>query len=429
MNAGRRADVRVPQLAAVRTERRPVHRYDNDHAVVVRARLGASTSRPSLPTCRPSSPRCRHQLRHRFDGLDLPNQFPTTKPTALAFVYQSGPNAPMVGKLMFVTNTTFLGADIILYNQDGIIAAPDPVNVGPSNNRWLLSWTVPVAGQISAGRGRDRRLQRGAAVRTGPHPARLDVPAAGQYDRQPQLRSGDDALEVERRPVQPGAGDRQRPLRPHGRHRDWSPTPCRRASARTADEGWTIHLTARGDGELKIGLLSPGPLPTTPTVVDWGPTEERWNLSTSWVTIRTLRELYDVSYAALRLETTGTYIDIDRVCVEPGWLPANLNDWPYFDGDSLYGALDDYSWYGNKDRTAGTPTRAHTDVLLLVQPPSCRHRAPVPVVRPRRHRAGIGVHRRGGRRSGHGVLLGACGYAGLSPPRRALPQRPAGCGA
>ena len=46
-------------------------------------------------------------------------------------------------------------------------------------------------------------------------------------------------------------------------------------------------------------------------------------------------------------------------CVEPGWLPANYNDWPYFDGDSTYGALDDYSWYGDKERSAGTPSRAH----------------------------------------------------------------------
>ena len=84
-----------------------------------------------------------------------------------------------------------------------------------------------------------------------------------------------------------------------------------------------------------------------------------WTLTNSWLSFRTLRRLYDVSYAALRLETNGTFLDIDRVCVEPGWLPANFNDWPYFDGDSSYGALDDYSWYGNKDRTAGTPTRAH----------------------------------------------------------------------
>jgi hypothetical protein len=27
-------------------------------------------------------------------------------------------------------------------------------------------------------------------------------------------------------------------------------------------------------------------------------------------------------------------------------MPANNNDWPYFDGDSEYGAREDFSWYG-----------------------------------------------------------------------------------
>ena len=89
------------------------------------------------------------------NAFDLPNDFAplSTKSAALAFVYQSGPNAGMVGKLMFVTNTIFSGGDAILYHQDGIIPAPDTVNIGPSNNRWLMSWTMAQAGQGSVGEG------------------------------------------------------------------------------------------------------------------------------------------------------------------------------------------------------------------------------------------------------------------------------------
>ena len=295
---------------------------------------------------------------------DFPNNFPPTKPMALAFVYQSGPNAGMVGKLMFATNSTFLGSDIILYNQDGIIAAPDPVNVGPSNNRWLMSWTVipavvspPAPAQISAGEG-ELVVSKGVPpfepARTQHvwmYPQRINMIANPSFEAGTTHWKSSGALTR----LSPGIDSA---FYGHmvGTVMESNTWPTRIRKDRS--EGWTIHLTARGDGELKIGLLS-WPATYDETVVDWGPTQEVWDLNPSWVTVRTLRKLYDVSYAALRLETNGTFIDVDRICVEPGWLPANLNDWPYFDGDSLYGALDDYSWYGNKDRTAGTPTRAH----------------------------------------------------------------------
>ena len=46
------------------------------------------------------------------------------------------------------------------------------------------------------------------------------------------------------------------------------------------------------------------------------------------------------------MEVQGTSLTLDRVLVEHG----HLMDWEYFDGNTKYGARDDYSWYGGQSR-------------------------------------------------------------------------------
>lgn len=110
------------------------------------------------------------------------------------------------------------------------------------------------------------------------------------------------------------------------------------------ETGWTIQMRVRSDAEVKIGFIT-WTADFTVTASDWGHPEEVWLPNNGWLSVRTCRGSGEASTGMLRVETQGTYIDLDLVCVEPGTMPANYSDWPYFDGDSLYGARNDYSWY------------------------------------------------------------------------------------
>lgn len=129
---------------------------------------------------------------------------------------------------------------------------------------------------------------------------------------------------------------------------------------RRREEGLTMQLQARGAGILKIGLIA-WEADYRISGADWGketlrPKEKTvsWLLGGSGFThIRTLRYFGEAVAGMLRLEfkpydnsiTTGV-LDVDQVCVEPGIMPGNFNDWPYFDGATTYGARQDFSWYG-----------------------------------------------------------------------------------
>ena len=103
-------------------------------------------------------------------------------------------------------------------------------------------------------------------------------------------------------------------------------------------------MRVRSDKEVKVGLLTwDGDF--VGTAADWGNPEEVWLPNGGWLPIRTCRRIGEVSTGMLRVEGQGTYIDLDTVCVEFGTLPHNFGDWPYFDGDNLYGASHDFSWY------------------------------------------------------------------------------------
>lgn len=293
--------------------------------------------------------------------FDLPSNFPDTKVAAISFVYQTGPDASMVGKLMFTTDTLFREEPVILYNQDGIIPAPDTVNVGPTNNRWLMFWNVPTTGPINADEG-EIVLSKGTplfeAARTQHvwmYPQRVNMIANPSFEAGVTHWKKSGALTQVSGGIDSAFYGHATGTSPIVLESNIFPVLIRK----NMDEGWTVHITARGTGEMKIGLLS-WSATYDETAVDWGPDEETWTLSsTSWLSFRTLRRAFDVSTAALRLETTGTFLDVDRICCEPGFHPGNYEDWPYFDGDSRYGALDDFSWYGDTNRPTGTASRAH----------------------------------------------------------------------
>ena len=107
---------------------------------------------------------------------------------------------------------------------------------------------------------------------------------------------------------------------------------------------WTVRLLAKGNGTLKVGLLA-WPVEYGETDVDWGGDEE-WELSPdSYLAITALRSVPEIYEGQIRLELDGTELTIDQVIAEPGF----LLDWDYFDGDTTYGARDDFSWYGGEN--------------------------------------------------------------------------------
>jgi hypothetical protein len=108
---------------------------------------------------------------------------------------------------------------------------------------------------------------------------------------------------------------------------------------------WSFQLLARGDGNIRVGLLF---WTTTcdQVYVDWGPQDgtgaytEVFALSGNFRLIRGFRMAPEARMVELRIETDGTTIDVDEVCLEPGIVSRD-----YFDGDSTYGIEGDFSWY------------------------------------------------------------------------------------
>ena len=107
---------------------------------------------------------------------------------------------------------------------------------------------------------------------------------------------------------------------------------------------WTVQVFAKGPGRLRIGIVS-WSADYTETVVDWG-VEEEWDLPPEgYGHIYALRQAPQPHEAQLRLELEGADLTLDKVLVENDF----LLDWPYFDGDTTYGARDDFIWYGGEN--------------------------------------------------------------------------------
>ena len=90
---------------------------------------------------------------------------------------------------------------------------------------------------------------------------------------------------------------------------------------------------------------------TSPTPsVDWGDNEE-WDIPPSgWLHLYALRHSDENVWGLVRIECDGDEMHLDNMLCEPDWLTG----WRYFDGDSTYGARDDYRWYGGENRKGQT---------------------------------------------------------------------------
>jgi len=109
---------------------------------------------------------------------------------------------------------------------------------------------------------------------------------------------------------------------------------------------WTIQAMIKGVGRVRVGLLS-WESDFGSTYTDWGADGEVWTLSAGgFLHIYAQRRVHEGSSAVVRIECEGTDMHIDNVLAEPEWLPG----WPYFDGDTTYGAVDDFSWYGGTNQ-------------------------------------------------------------------------------
>jgi hypothetical protein len=278
---------------------------------------------------------------------------------AIAFEY-IGPNVPMTNKLAFVTNRPFAGATVI-NTQDGITAQINAnLGVGTSGTRDFFGWDIdnatagtrahPVEGEIVLFRGTPD-FEPAKTQHVWMFPQRINMLANPSFEVDTRFwRVNTGGTLARASGYAPGVGGGSF----YGHFTSGGVTPGVLESnqfpmmiRREVPEGWTIQFQARGDGELKVGLIT-FPASYEQTITDWGPDDEDWFLSNTWRKVRSLRKITDVNSGMLRLETNGTYLDIDHVCVEPGLLPENYSDWDYFDGETIFGAEGDYSWYGNR---------------------------------------------------------------------------------
>ena len=114
------------------------------------------------------------------------------------------------------------------------------------------------------------------------------------------------------------------------------------------EEYWTIQFMARGLGDMKVGFVYWDD-DFDAVSVEWG--EETWQLDpNTFIHISVIRFPVQTYQGMLRIEATGGDLTIDQVLVEKGF----LKDWPYFDGDTDYGARGDFSWYGGEVRQGGS---------------------------------------------------------------------------
>jgi hypothetical protein len=265
--------------------------------------------------------------------------------TAAAVVYQ-GTLGGVVNPVLYLTDTAFIG-NMVLNVGDAYGAVPATVVAG---NRVLFSWPRPAAGAPTI-----IPVEGGASIiKAAPsfelshqqhiwlHPQRVNLLANPSFEGGvTHWRTNGTASRVNvGAPNGPGVWS--------GQFAGTSPVVAESNQfpllIETAINSlWTIQLMAKGTGPLKVGLLSWEP-DFSVTSVDWGPgTGETFNLvPDAYTHIQAMRRSAESTTGMVRLECNGTSLTVDNLVCEPD----HLRDWPYFDGDTLYGARDDFSWYG-----------------------------------------------------------------------------------
>ena len=253
--------------------------------------------------------------------------------------------------LIFVTNTPFAGEMRVVQNGDAITASPDST-LGAVSNRWMFNWAdAPQAGGTIV------------TISEGPLLLSLGPPAFEPSHTQhvwlyPQRANmiANPSFELASPPTgywtTNGTASRVPLTNP--------PIAAGRFAGRfqyggivvaesnlfptMREERWTIQFMARGVGNVKVGLVWWDD-DFEEAAVDWG--KETWQLDpNTFVHIAVCRTPVQTYQALLRIECDGGDITIDQVLCEKGY----LKDWPYFDGDTDYGAREDFTWYGGEVR-------------------------------------------------------------------------------
>jgi hypothetical protein len=293
-------------------------------------------------------------------AFNLPDSMTETEVRALVFARDNG--GPTTDQIMFGTDTLTSGG-LILRGVDGIV----PVYNSAADGLLLFMWyeveagagaeVMPDAheGRLLLDKGPPTTFYAARTQHVWVYPQRINFIANPSFENDTNFwRTNPTTTKSRLADAPPGAGVYSgRFTGPPNLIVESNMFPL--TYGRRREDGWTIQLKARGEGTLKVGMLSWDDSMRT-TITDWGrdsytdadnQTIFGFRLSPGFNHIRTLRYAGDVTSGMLRLETDGTYLDIDQVCVEPGLLPTNGVDWPYFDGASFYGVKGDFSWYGN----------------------------------------------------------------------------------
>lgn len=294
------------------------------------------------------------------DAFDVIDSMPDTLIRMFVFAVDHG-NAG-ADQIMFMTDSLTKNG-IILRGADGVIPAP---NSAAANGLTLFLWyDVPagaaagvmpnaVEGKLLIDKGPPSTFDPARSQHLWVYPQRMNMIANPSFENDTNFwRSNGTLARINEAP--PGGGL-------HSGRVTGFPKLILESNlfplsyGRRREQGLTMQLKVRGDGVLKVGLLS-WDNTYADTATNWGHDTFHddalgkdvlgWRLSpTSFSYIRTMRHVGEVTNGMLRLETDGTFMDIDQVQVEPGMLPVNGEDWPYFDGDSYFGQKGDFSWYG-----------------------------------------------------------------------------------
>lgn len=270
----------------------------------------------------------------------------------VAAVILKGSYGGVTDPIIFITDSPF-GGGTVMRQDDSLVALP-AANI--SNLAWIFGWQTPAAGATQV-------------LPTGGTLSVLKAPPDYEYSHQQHIWMYPQRINFLANPSfelgtghwrssgaltrvsggAPGGGVWEGRVTGSSKLVLESNTFPSKVGAVSSDT-WTIQAMIRGTGRVRIGLVS-WEADYASTNADWGPTTEVWDLpANGWLHVYAMRRVGEGSTAMVRIECDGTVMNLDNLLCEPEWLP----DWPYFDGDTKYGALDDYSWYGGKVRQGAT---------------------------------------------------------------------------
>jgi hypothetical protein len=275
-------------------------------------------------------------------------QFPFTgmgqAEVAAAAVQYVGTLGGVTDPIILITDTPF-GVTQVVSDGDGITAVDDQSIVGASK-KWMLSWADAPSGSttITSLVEGPLVLYVGAPTFEPSHtqhvwlyPQRANMVANPSFEK-----PGTDYWSTN------GAITRVGVTNPvpnqgawAGQFTDGGTVVAESNTFPTyREEFWTVQFLAKGTGQVKVGFVWWDDA-FEETSVDWG--TETWTLQPDgFIHIAACRNPVQTFQGMVRIECDGGDITIDNVLCEKGY----LREWAYFDGDSTYGARDDYSWYG-----------------------------------------------------------------------------------